>query len=343
LCTAGAVLLAIGLWPKPQALYRVTVLPSLGGGFTSPDAINDQGVIVGCATVAGGDRRCFLWDHQNGMQDLGPIDGRADINNKGQIAGTMVDPNGERRAFVWTPGGGRRLLGTLNGRTTVAMAINNRGQVVGESWTAADTNHAFLWEEVKGMRDLNPPGTIRSHAYAINDRGQVMVFSPQLSVSVWDPDEGVHYRKSQMPGGGFGWINSKGRAVFAQRRPPGNSCIMSSEAESDWATLRESQGSITDVRLNDVGQVLFTESRSSRIRFLNQLSATGRTTSYLLDPNRGPILLDRLVPRERGESFVVQDLNNRGDIVGVLISGYNECRGVLLEPIPERWAKQTPQ
>ncbi len=316
-----------------QRLYRVTILPSLGGGFTSPDAINDRGQVVGSSKVVGGGWHLFLWHRDEEMRDLGPIDGRAHINNEGQIAGTMVDPNGERQAFVLTPGGVRRLLGTLGGTTSIAMAINNRGQVVGESWTAADTSHAFLWDEAKGMRDLSPPGTSRSYANAINDRGQVMVFSPQLPAFVWDPAEGTYQRMSQAPGQGFAGMNNKGRAVSVQRLPTGKSHIMISEAGSGWTTLREFEGSITHVMLNDAGQVLFMESRPSPIRWLNRLFAARMTASYLLDPNRGVILLDRFVPRESGESFVVYELNNRGDVVGVLLSGNNRCRGVLLEPI----------
>jgi len=332
------------LQPKSKALYRVVILPSLGGGWTWPDAINDRGQVVGSSTTADGARHLFLWDREGGMRDLGPVDGPAGINNEGQIAGTMRDPNGERRAFLCAPGGARRLLGTLGGTTSIAMALNNRGQVVGESWTAGELNHAFLWDEAQGMRDLSPPGTERSDAYAINDRGQVMIFSPGLRVSVWEPKEGAHARESKAAGAAFGDINNEGHAIFAVRLPSGNSRLMTSAPRSDWKPLREFEGSITDMKLNDANQVLFSAARPSRFPFLNRLFAPRWTRSYLLDPNRGAVLLDRLVARRSGESLIARDLNNAGDIVCALISGDNDRRyGVLLEPIPPRWRKRTPR
>ncbi len=123
LAATACVPLTYLLWPKSKALYRVVILPSLGGGWTWPDAINDRGQVVGSSTAIDGAQHLFLWDREGGMRDLGPVDGRASINKEGQIAGTMRDPNGERRAFVCAPGGARRLLGTLGGNTSIAMEI----------------------------------------------------------------------------------------------------------------------------------------------------------------------------------------------------------------------------
>jgi hypothetical protein len=62
------------------------------------------------------------------------------------------------------------------------------------------------------------------------------------------------------------------------------------------------------------------------------------TQSYVLDPNRGVVLLNRYVPHGPDEYFLIRDTNGRGDVVGALLStSGNSPRGVLLEPIPERW------
>lgn len=94
------------------------------------------------------------------------------------------------------------------------------------------------------------------------------------------------------------------------------------------------------MKLNDANQVLFTAARPSRFPFLNRLLTPRPTRSYLLDPNRGAVFLDRLVAHHSGEFLITRDLNNGGDIVCALISrdGDRRC-GVLLEPIPERWRK----
>lgn len=95
-----AALLAVGilvttLRHKPQVLYRATVLPSLGGDFSLPWAINDRGQIAGLSEVAKGTYHLFLWDRENGIQDLGHVvNPDVYINNAAQIAATVLDPNG---------------------------------------------------------------------------------------------------------------------------------------------------------------------------------------------------------------------------------------------------------
>jgi len=49
----------------------------------------------------------FLWDEQNGMQDLGTFGGNSakayDINDSGQIVGQYRSPSGYFHAFLLTP------------------------------------------------------------------------------------------------------------------------------------------------------------------------------------------------------------------------------------------------
>lgn len=62
-CCAAAIL-AFGLvrllWPQPDPLYKVTILPSLGGRPTMPYAINDRGQVAGVSSMASGDHHLFL-------------------------------------------------------------------------------------------------------------------------------------------------------------------------------------------------------------------------------------------------------------------------------------------
>ncbi|MBM4026661.1 MAG: hypothetical protein FJ280_14855 [Planctomycetes bacterium] len=95
--TIAAVLVpaAIVLRPRPEGLYRVTILPSLGGGMTGATSINEHGQVAGFGRTREGVFRFFLWDRENGMQHLGPgLHGTFYLNDAGQIAGMAVDPNG---------------------------------------------------------------------------------------------------------------------------------------------------------------------------------------------------------------------------------------------------------
>ncbi len=114
-----------------------TDLGGLGGNHEAKD-INDDGDIVGYATVSG-EQHPVLWLASGGAQDLGLL------------------------------GGG------LNGR---ARAINNAGQIVGKSGTSGGTPHAFLYENgtMIDLNDLLPPGSgwELTQAEDINEVGQIV-------------------------------------------------------------------------------------------------------------------------------------------------------------------------
>ena len=121
LASSLVALVVLLLWrPWLPKLYTVTVLPTLGGNFVLPLAINERGQVAGFADVpkaAGATSttyHLFLWDRTTGIQDLGPVcQGQVVMNDAGQIAGTMTDPNGQKRAFLWDPNHGRTILPTL--------------------------------------------------------------------------------------------------------------------------------------------------------------------------------------------------------------------------------------
>ena len=60
---------AVSYLCRPPALYRVTILPSLGGAYMVPNAINDPGQVVGIARMKDRTHHMFLWDRQHGIQD----------------------------------------------------------------------------------------------------------------------------------------------------------------------------------------------------------------------------------------------------------------------------------
>jgi probable HAF family extracellular repeat protein len=119
--------------------------------------LNDAGQVVGYANFIGVFyERAFLWDSQNGIQNLGTL--------------------GE-------------------GQFSFAYGINTSGQVVGDSDVfEGSLEHAFVWDSQNGMQDLNsliPPnsGLELHQARAINDAGQIVGNAgdyPQIQAYVYN-------------------------------------------------------------------------------------------------------------------------------------------------------------
>lgn len=200
------------LWQN-EKIIDLGTLPE-GGYQSEANAVNSSGQVVGAAynTVPdsnpmgtfwlfGGEggieppypaqTRAFLWDPQNGMQDLGTLGDGTDaqalyINERGQVAGvsyTGSNPSPScdyplaTSSFLWEKGKGMRNLGGLGGTCTEAGALNNQGQVVGFSNLKGDQAYsAFLWKNGKIQR-LEGLGGTYSDAHAINDAGQSVGFA----------------------------------------------------------------------------------------------------------------------------------------------------------------------
>ena len=99
-------------------------------------------------------------------------------------------------------------------------------------------------------------------------------------------------------------------------------------------------GLLPVTRINDKNQIAYTEYTWSRWDDLKDRLAgprfpLDRTASYLWDPERGRIPLDRYLRGLR--RFMVEDLNNEGCIIGRAETKDGLTRPVLLEPIAERW------
>ena len=161
----------------------VTILPNLGGPFTTARDINDAGQVVGWSIDATATRRAFLWTAAAGIQDLGTLGGTTSeanaINESGQVVGFSETASGANHAFLWTLGRGMQDLGTLGAGLSVATGINDRGEVVGFVTTQIGTTSEFLtqafrWTPGQGLQDLGTLGGSVAAATAINNAGQVV-------------------------------------------------------------------------------------------------------------------------------------------------------------------------
>jgi len=179
------------LWDKDGSMQ------DLGTLGTGPDAyallVNDHGQVTGWSytnstpnpTTGLPTFHPYLWDRENGMQDLGTLGGTAaqavnGLNERGEVVGaTTLAGDQTHHAFLWD---GKQLidLGTLGGDNSEAVWLNNAGEAVGGADYTAQCrpgvggNHAFLWRD-GAMTDL---GTINGLPYSeadfINDKTQIV-------------------------------------------------------------------------------------------------------------------------------------------------------------------------
>ena len=340
-----AVLLALALtwwlWPQPDPLYTVTILPHLGGGYTMPHSINDRGQIAGVSRRADGTGHLFLWQRDKGMQDLGPVViNSVHINDVGQIAGTMRDPNDENRAFIWDPNSGRRMLPTLGGDHARACGINNLGQVVGEAETDLEVGHAFVWDALHGIRDLTPSDTRDTRTWSINDAGQIGVFTGDGSL-LFQTGQADHLTSEPSPVVGLPYINNNGQVVGLSRRVKGRIDILVWHPDSGTKKVAQLKGTFPGApQINDAGQVFYWQALRPRFTLFGRRFLTAPPANYLWDPQKGSISLDARVPTQRGAALSIADLNKHGCLVGAVKSdNASRIQGVLIEPIPERWEK----
>lgn len=170
---------------------QVTDLGSLQGGSTFPNAINNQGQVVGesyMVNLPGSPQQAFLYSDGK-MTGLGTLPGGTTswalgINNLGQVVGgSNGGPTGALQAFLYSSGT-MTSLGLLPGSTsTWATAINDRGQVVGtagfDSPDGSSIRHAVLFQggPVFDLNSLISPSLHiqLTSAVAINNLGQILV------------------------------------------------------------------------------------------------------------------------------------------------------------------------
>ena len=347
LTVTGAALL---FWPGGPHLYRTTILPVLPGHRMSPRALNDRGQVVGLTMTGAGAWHLFVWDRQNGAQDLGPAGlDDCDINNRGQVLG-MGSKAGVPCPFVRDPNGTVRFLDIPGGEPCQARAINDRGQVVG-SFQAPPryTTHAFIWSRSEGLQDLGRALNRSSAATAVSETGTVFGFY-EYSEGMrhyrkpvyWNPDDPFDTAGIETPSNDFFDMNDKGWIVGRHTFMKDGPHVVLWNAYGGIQKLFPYDpplgifGQASDWLVNDVNQVVYTEEYHSRWEKYSARLFPPRHDCTLWDPVHGRIALKRYLPSQT-QRFEVRDLNNRGGILGIAhLKGGRLQLPVLLEPIAER-------
>jgi probable HAF family extracellular repeat protein len=130
---------------------ELTDLGSLGGNV-SPEWLDDDGEVVGGASLPDTIQHAFFWKDGR-MTDIGTLSGDVTSNaivvNEGRVVGVSFDASGNIHSFLWENGGPMVDLSTLippNSvlQPVVPFAINERAEIAGTGLLPNGDFHAFL-------------------------------------------------------------------------------------------------------------------------------------------------------------------------------------------------------
>jgi probable HAF family extracellular repeat protein len=179
LLAIAAALVALGVPAHAAAAVDVHVvrLPTLGGCCSAANAINNNGDIVGQASIDSVENpryHAVLWRHGE-IRDLGTLGGSRSyataINNLGHVAGYSELADGSTtHAFLWRDGH-MIDLGALGG-ASLALGINDRDEVVGIT-VQAGTAVGFLWRNGTMMNLVTSSGSRLAAGDAVNNNGRI--------------------------------------------------------------------------------------------------------------------------------------------------------------------------
>ncbi len=186
------------VWSPEGGLEDVGALDS-SSPLTVPQAMNQQGHVVGSSRGSGGTLRAFVWTPENGILEIeAPGWSEAlDINDSDQVVGYS-----DNRAFTWSRWDGFQYIGPEEALFSAATSVNRSGQVVGWARYQEDQPRAFFWSSEEGLIDL---GSLNlsfplSMAYEISDRGVVVEHSlsmvgdgqdQEVRAFRWTPENGM--------------------------------------------------------------------------------------------------------------------------------------------------------
>lgn len=151
-------------------------------------------------------QKAFIWNKENGMQDIGDLGGgddfslARDISADGTtVVGKGVNINNHGEAFVWDRENGMRRIGDLKGGSfnSYAEGVSKDGSiVVGRG--SSGTGRAFIWNQESGIQDLKSvliedyhldlKDWILISAHSISDDGKTIVgwgYNPSNDFEAW--------------------------------------------------------------------------------------------------------------------------------------------------------------
>jgi probable HAF family extracellular repeat protein len=154
---------------------KFTPLPNPPGLGCSPDAINNNGDVLGGCDNASSDQLSVVWENGTPIElgTLGgPQTGAGGINNLGQIVGWSQNSADNDHPFLWSKGTMTDLgVAPCNSASAACFfpaAINDNGVIVGG-------NEIYSNGTLQDLNTLIPTGYPQiTYATAINDSGQIV-------------------------------------------------------------------------------------------------------------------------------------------------------------------------
>lgn len=160
-------------------LWKKQSLVGLGGccGGTAL-GLNNHGQVVGQVYDQHARYHAFLWDLNQGLQNIGPpgvFSSAVTINDSGDV---LIQQFAPQKSLLYS----NRQLTPLSLSAKFPSrprAMNQCDAIVGSFGPFADAEHAFLWDPVRGFRDLNDlipkdSGWKLETATGINNHGQIV-------------------------------------------------------------------------------------------------------------------------------------------------------------------------
>jgi probable HAF family extracellular repeat protein len=193
---AAAMIFFVLAWSSAFAEeYEIIELGTLGGIWSGPGQIDNEGRVVGGSTIQSGAWHAFRWEDGE-MEDLGVpgdylVSSANAFNSSGSVVGYANGQYQSQYAYLWEDGVWT-YLGTLPGEGldySVAADINEISQICGYSFTLGPGSRmrGWIWENEE-ITDLGTLGGDKSSASAINEWGQIVGYS-----QVYDPDDYIRH------------------------------------------------------------------------------------------------------------------------------------------------------
>jgi probable HAF family extracellular repeat protein len=297
--------------------------PADPGGSSEATAVNERRTAVGYSQVlfspGVGAQRAFRWKPETGMVDLGTLGGlyssATDVNDREQVAGSSVLPDDTLHAVIWDAQNRIRDLGTLGGTQSYALAINHRGQVIGMSETTPDRYRPFIWSADTGMIELDLPGDY-AVVSGINDFGVVVgtiLEGDRARPFEWTKHGGVvEFDTLGFAGGEATAINNRGEIA---------GYVYETGASDPWVAAKWTRHGgelLPNVpnhhrarpkAINEAGVIVGEEITSLSLTLAMRWDTGGRRPRVSPGPSES----------------LANDVNDRGDIVGVWNTGHRHA------------------
>ena len=322
----GAALASAEMYALPPT-YTITDLGTLGGTYSQPLIVTNNGLIGGVASPADGTQHAVLWSNGQ-IGDIatpglgGPNSSVFGVNELGQAAGqaesSTPDPNNEDFCGYGTPftclpflwqNGVMTALPTLGGPSGETGQINNRGEVSGFAENSTKDKNCAPGVSVSGTGP------------------QVLDYEPVI----WGPQPGQIRQLTPLPGDTVGmalWINDNGQAVGTTGTCANTTLPFA--ASGPHATLWDTDGSVTD--LGNLGatdqNIGLAVNNQGQVVGLSSLVDQGQPLAFLWTRATGMRSLGTL---SGDVGSLAQGITERGEIVGLSLDADGNSHGFLYQ------------